>query len=134
MSKSKWLVTVNSPDGEKFSRHFVDGGDSQALLGLIARLRTKAQSRCGQPVNVIVIQEAGLDGFWLHRLLVENGFESFAVDPASIAVDRRPSSPRENGLIDGETLLRALMALARGERRFCSMVRAPSRKKRIGGA
>jgi transposase len=125
LSKSKWLVTVNSPGAEKFSRHVVDGGDSQALLGLIARLRAKAQSRCGQPVDVLLIQEAGLDGFWLHRLLVENGFESFVVDPASIAVNRRHRRAKTDS-IDGEALLRTLMAFARGERRVCSMVRAPS--------
>ena len=103
----------------------VDGGDSQALLGLIARLRAKALSRCGQPVDVHAIQEAGLDGFWLHRLLVENGFESFVVDPASTAVDRRHRRAKTDS-IDGESLLRALMAFARGERRVCSMVQAPS--------
>src|SRR5208283_4503340 len=36
-----------------------------------------------------VIQEAGLDGFWIHRLLLANGIESHVVDAASIAVDRR---------------------------------------------
>ncbi len=125
LSKSKWLVTVNSPGGEKFSRHVVEGGDSQALLGLIARLRAKAQSRCDQPVDVLIIQEAGLDGFWLHRLLVETGFESFVVDPASIAVNRRHRRAKTDS-IDGEALLRTLMAFARGERRVCSMVRVPS--------
>src|SRR6266702_5320967 len=103
LSKSKWLVTVNSPGGEKFSRHVVEGGDSQALLGLIARLRAKAQSRCDQPVDVLIIQEAGLDGFWLHRLLVETGFESFVVDPASIAVNRRHRRAKTDS-IDGEAL------------------------------
>jgi len=128
LSKSKWLVTVNSPGGEKFSRHAVEGGDGDSLLDLLARLRAKAERRCGLPVKVMVIQEAGLDGFWLHRLLTGSGIESHIVDPASIAVDRRHRRAKTDA-IDGETLLRTLMAWTRGERRVCSMVRAPSREE-----
>jgi transposase len=76
-------------------------------------------------VQVVVIQEAGLDGFWLHRLLEANEIESHVVDPASIAVDRRHRRAKTD-VIDGEMLLRTLMAWARGERRVCSMVRPPS--------
>ena len=76
----------------------------------------------------MVIQEAGLDGFWLHRLLAASGIESHVVDPASIAVDRRHRRAKTDA-IDGETLLRTLMAWARGERRVCSMVQAPSREE-----
>jgi transposase len=72
-----------------------------------------------------VIQEAGLDGFWLHRLLEANGIESHVVDPASIAVDRRKRR-RKTDAIDADALLRTLMAWSRGERRVCSMVRSPS--------
>jgi transposase len=74
---------------------------------------------------VVAIQEAGLDGFWVHRLLENNGIESHVVDAASIAVDRRHRRVKTDA-IDGETLLRTLMAWARGERRVCSMVRPPS--------
>ena len=79
----------------------------------------------GVPIRATVIQEAGLDGFWIDRLLVANGIESHVVDAASIAVARRHRRAKTNS-IDGETLLRTLMAWARGERRVCSMVRAPS--------
>jgi transposase len=74
---------------------------------------------------MVAIQEAGLDGFWIHRLLENNGVESHVVDAASIAVDRRHRRVKTDA-IDGETLLRTLMAWARGERRVCSMVRPPS--------
>jgi transposase len=89
------------------------------------RSRAKAEERYGVRVKAIVIQEAGLDGFWIHRLLLVNGIESQVVDAASIAVDRRHRRAKTDS-IDGETLLRTLMAWARGERRVCSMVRAPS--------
>ena len=120
LSKSKWVVTINSPGSGKFSKHVVEGGDGAGLLDLLSRSRAKAEQRYGVRVKAIVIQEAGLDGFWIHRLLLANGIESQVVDAASIAVDRRHRRAKTNS-IDGETLLRALMAWARGERRVCSM-------------
>lgn len=125
LSKSKWVVTINSPGSEKFSKHVVEGGDGAGLLDLLSRSRAKAEQRYGVRIKTVVIQEAGLDGFWIHRLLLANGIESHMVDAASIAVARRHRRAKTDG-IDGETLLRTLMAWARGERRVCSMVRAPS--------
>ncbi len=125
LSKSRWLVTVSAPGSEKRSKHVVIGGDGGALLNLLGRLRAAAERRGGMAVQVVVIQEAGLDGFWLHRLLEANEIESHVVDPASIAVDRRHRRAKTD-VIDGEMLLRTLMAWARGERRVCSMVRPPS--------
>jgi transposase len=125
LSKSKWVVTINSPGSAKYSRHVVEGGDGAGLLDLLSRSRAKAEQRYGVPVKAVVIQEAGLDGFWIHRLLIANGIESHVVDAASIAVERRHRSAKTDA-IDGETLLRTLMAWARGERRVCMMVRAPS--------
>lgn len=125
MSKLKWLVTVNAPGSDKLSKHVVSGGDGGALLDLFGRVRAPAERRAGAPVQIVVIQEAGLDGFWIHRLLEANGIESHVVDAASIAVDRRHRRAKTDA-IDGEGLLRTLMAWARGERRVCSMVRPPS--------
>jgi transposase len=71
------------------------------------------------------VQEAGLDGFWIHRLLQDEGIESYVVDPASIATSRRRRRAK-NDRIDGEALLRALLAFKRGEPRVCAMVKAPT--------
>ena len=131
LGKSRWLVTVDAPGSDKLSRRAVAGGDGAALLDLLARLRTTAERRTGRPVEVLVIQEAGLDGFWLHRLLERNGISSRVVDPASIAVDRRHRRA-ETDTIDGEMLLRSLMAWARGAcARWCGR---RARKRRTAGA
>ncbi|ESX63779.1 transposase [Mesorhizobium sp. LSHC420B00] len=74
---------------------------------------------------MIVIQEAGLDGFWIHRALIAEGIESHVVDPASIAVSRRHRRAKTDR-IDGEALLRTLLAWKRGEPRVCAMVRVPT--------
>ena len=108
LSKSKWLLTINSPGSEKFTRHVVEGGGGDGLLALLSRLRAKAEQGYGVRVKALVIQEAGLDGFWIHRLLIANGIESHIVDAASIAVDRRHRRAKTDS-IDGETLLRTLM-------------------------
>src|SRR3954466_12088708 len=125
LSKARWLVTVSAPGSDKLSRHQVPGGDGQALLELLWRLQAAAARRTGAPVIIIVIQEAGLDGFWIHRLLVQNGITSHVVDPASIAINRRHRRAKTDK-IDGVKLLRTLMAWMRGERQVCTMVQPPS--------
>ncbi len=97
LSKSKWVVTISSPGSEKFSKHVVEGGDGAGLIDLLSRSRAKAEQRFGVPIKVSVIEEAGLDGFWIHRLLIANGIESHVVDAASIAVERRHPRVEEPG-------------------------------------
>src|SRR5271166_622083 len=125
LSRSTWLITSLSPGGEKMSKHAVRGGDVAGLLGRLAQLQEKARVRMGQRFPIIVIQEAGLDGFWIDRVLKKEGIESHVVDPASIATSRRRRRAKTDG-IDGEALVRALLAYKRGEPRVCSMVRLPT--------
>ncbi len=126
LSRSTWLVTSLSPGkGERMSKHGVTAGNVAELLTLFAELRRKAEVRTGQSYPIITIQEAGLDGFWLHRVLQQNGIESHVVDPASIAMPRRRRRAKTDR-IDGETLLRTCLAYKRGEPRVCAIVIAPS--------
>jgi len=126
LSRSTWLVTSLSPGGgEKMSKQVVRGGDVAGLLEHFARLREKALVRTGRVFPFVVIQEAGLDGFWIDRALQNEGIESHVVDPASIATSRRRRRAKTDG-IDGEALVRALLAYKRGEPRVCAMVKAPT--------
>ena len=126
LSRSTWLITSLTPGGgEKMSKHCVAAGDVAGLLGRFAALNGKALARTGKRYPLIVIQEAGLDGFWIHRVLESEGIESHVVDAASIATSRRRRRPKTDK-IDGEALLRALLAYKRGEPRVCAMVHAPS--------
>jgi transposase len=125
LSRLTWLVTSLSPGkGERMSRHSVPAGDMAELLALFAGLRRNAEVRSGQSYPIITLQEAGLDGFWLHRALQQNGIESHVVDPASIATPRQRRRAKTDRL-DGETLSRVLLAYKRGEPRVCAMVVAP---------
>lgn len=126
LSRSTWLITSLSPgNGEKMSKQGVEGGDMAGLLARFAELKRKATTRTGQSYPIIVIQEAGLDGFSIHRVLQGQGIESHVVDAASIAAPRRRRRAKTDK-IDGEALVRALLAYKRGEPRVCSMVVVPS--------
>lgn len=90
LSRSKWLITSISPgSGEKMSKHVMTAGNVAGLFVLFAKLRERSQIRTGHDSSIITIQEAGLDGFWIHRVLENEGIESHVVDPASIAISRR---------------------------------------------
>ena len=128
LSRATWLITSLSPGRDKMSKHQVRGGDTAGLLGRLAELQAKAHARTGQRFPLIVIQEAGLDGFWIHRVLQSEGIESHVVDPASIATSRRRRRAKTDK-IDGEGLLRALLAYKRGEPRVCAMVKAPTSRE-----
>ena len=45
------------------------GGDMPALLACLNVLREKARARDRKLYPMMAIQEAGLDGFWIHRAL-----------------------------------------------------------------
>ena len=107
------------------SKHSIFAGDVGGLFALFFKLRERCQAKTGCNYPIVTIQEAGLDGFWVHRVLEKEGLESHVVDPASIATSRRRRRAKTDR-IDGEALLRTLVAYKRGEPRVCAMVRAPS--------
>jgi len=126
LSRSSYLLTSLSPGaGEKMSKHSVPPGDIAGMFGRFAQLKEKAHARTGRDYPILVIQEAGLDGFWIHRVLQREGVESHVVDAASILVSRRRRRAKTDK-IDGETLVRTLLAYKRGEPRVCLMVIAPT--------
>lgn len=126
LSRSTWVITSLSPGcGEKMSKHQVPAGDLTGLFARFSQLQGRSRKRCGHGSPIIAIQEAGLDGFWIHRVLEREGIESHVVDPASIATSRRSRRAKTDRL-DGEVLVRTLLAYKRGEPRVCAMVRAPS--------
>ena len=131
LSRSTWLITSLSPGGgEKMSKHSVRGGDIAALLARFSAAQGESARADGAEFfPIIVIQEAGLDGFWIHRVLQREGIESHVVDPASIATSRRRRRAKTDR-IDGEALVRALLAYKRGEPRVCAMVQAPTPKRK----
>ena len=90
LSRSKWVLTSLSPvNGEKMSQYSLTAGDIGGLLARFAELIRKVRERTGSDYPIITIHEAGLDAFWVHRVLRDVGIESHVVDAASIATSRR---------------------------------------------
>jgi transposase len=125
LSQRRWLVTMHCPDKDKISRHKLEGGDHAGLLALIDRMRERVARALGASPSVVSCYEAGYDGFWLHRLLVAAGITNYVFDPSSIAVDQRARRAKTDR-IDGEAMLRTLMAYCRGEPRVVRIVRVPA--------
>ena len=125
LSKRCWLIALRGPAVDRISLHRLAAGDAAGLLTPIERFRRAAVEATGTEVPVLACQEAGYDGFWLHRVLMASGIASHVVDPASIHVDRRARRAKTDR-IDAHALLRTVMAHHRGEGRVWSVVRAPT--------
>ena len=79
LSVSSWLIAARLPGAGKSWLHRVEGGNTAALLALIAALRSRATPKLGGAANVICCFEAGRDGFWLHRLLATHGIAAYVL-------------------------------------------------------
>ena len=122
LSASKWKVAL--ADGKRAaSQHTVTAGDVAGLLLLVE----KAKKRGGLKgaVKVMSCYEAGREGFWLHRWLLEQGIDNVVVDSSSIEVNRRARRAKSDGL-DAAKLYEMLVRYAGGETRVWRVVRVPT--------
>jgi len=105
-----WVRTVASRDWAAVERTIAHG---RARFGLPAMARVES------------CYEAGRDGFWIHRALVERGMHNRVVDSASIEVNRRARRAKTDRL-DALKLVRMLVRVCCGEHRVWSEVRVPT--------
>ena len=124
LSKGTWLLAIDDPATGKVFHRRVDGGDTEALIGVLERYRRDAQACALGPIGIECVFEAGYDGFWLQRRLAQVGIACRVMDPSSLKVDRRARRVKTDR-VDAESLLRALQAWRRGDRHACTFVRVP---------
>src|SRR6202022_3149527 len=122
LSKKSWVVAIARPDRDRPSIHRIAGGN---LADLIGRLHKAA----GEKQRIVVCYEAGYDGFWLARSLAKIGIDCRVLDPASIQVNRRARRVKTDR-IDSLALLRALIAVDRGERHGAPSFGCPRSKRK----
>src|SRR5215471_4792522 len=122
LGEKNWKLSL-SDGAHSASRYTVSAGDTAAVLECI----TKAKARCGLPpeAGVHSCYEAGRDGFWFHRWLIEQGMDNIVVDSSSIEVNRRARRAKTDRL-DGDKLLAMLIRYHAGERRVWSVLRVPT--------
>jgi transposase len=124
VSLSSWLVAGVLPG---VARQPVKklGPDVDAMLALICRWKDES-SRAGRNImRVCLAYEAGRDGFWLARLLVAHGIETYVIHSASVSVSREQRRAKTDRL-DTELLKRTFLGWLRGERGHCSMAATPT--------
>ena len=124
LSLSSWLIAGLVP-GVTRQPLKKQGCDPDALLALLDRWRDEAIKAGGRIERIVVVFEAGRDGFWLARWLRARGIEAHVIHSTSIPVSREHRRAKTDRL-DTELLMRAVLGWLRGERKHCSMVAIPT--------
>jgi transposase len=121
LSNKTWKLGFSN--GTKQRQVTIVAGDWLDLRAQIGRAKEKL--KLPQECRVMSCYEAGRDGFWIHRALLEEGIENQVVDSSSIEVNRRSRRAKTDS-VDVKGLLRLLMRYGQGERAVMSVVRVPS--------
>jgi transposase len=119
----KWKLGFSIGLSQDPRRRTIDGGDLLALRDEIAVAKKRFRLPVTAPVKSCY--EAGRDGFWLHRYLLEVGVENLVVDSSSIEVNRRARRAKTDR-IDVGKLLNMLMRYHGGEEKVWSVVHVPN--------
>jgi transposase len=123
LSRKKWKLGVSDGKNSRARVVTIEARDWKRLGEEIEKARERFGLEKDAPVRSCY--EAGREGFWIHRMLVERmGIENIVVDAASMDVKRRKRAKTDR--IDAEGLVRQLIRYWRGERDVWSVVRVPS--------
>lgn len=121
LSLAKWKVAFSNGDRERLVT--ISAGDWESFEKEVA----KARLRLGvaELTRLATCYEAGRDGFWIHRRLVELGIDNVVVDPSSILVSRR-ARRRKTDSLDAFGLVEQLVRHLRGDKNVWGVVRVPT--------
>lgn len=127
LASKSWKLALQDEQRERPALHAAsEEGAAERKARAIALIEaTKRKWQMIEPVRVVVMYEAGQDGFWICRALQEVGYEVLVVDPASIPVARHARRAKTDRL-DALMLLSCLRGWLRGERDRMRPVRVPS--------
>lgn len=126
LSKGSWKIALHDGAREKAAVHTVASEGAAKRLSDAVKVIVDAKGKWGlsEGVRVVVIYEAGQDGFWIYRALSGLGYEVVIVDPASIPVERRARRAKTDRL-DAIKLVMSLRAWLRGEQDGMHVIRVP---------
>jgi transposase len=123
LSERDWKLGFTTGLGQAPRFRTINARDLKA----IEREISLAKHRFGLPdtARVLSCYEAGREGFWIHRYLLQGGVENLVVDAASIEVRRRRHRVKTDR-VDLGKLVRMLVRYHLGDKRTWSVVRVPS--------
>ncbi len=110
LSNSKWQIAFGN--GFKYRLNSIVARDLQQFKTVLEK--AKKHFGMGDDVEIYCCYEAGRDGFWMHRYLLEIGIHNFVVDSSSIEVNRRFRRAKTDR-IDALKLLTMLIRYLNGE-------------------
>jgi transposase len=120
---TKWNLAMSTGLGRPARRRRVEARDTAALVEDFARAKEKLH--LPPEVPVVTCYEAGRDGFWLHRFLLNQSIKNRVIDSASIEINRRFRRAKSDDLDVGK-LLSMLIREHQGEPDVWRIVRPPS--------
>lgn len=121
LSASRWVMAFGDQSRDRIVE--VPSWDTAGVV----REVSQAKGKFGLPeeARVLSVQEAGRDGFSVHRYLEGSGYDSLVVDSSSIEVPRQ-SRRVKTDRVDAQTLLRMLRRWAGGEHKVWRVLHVPS--------
>lgn len=120
LSDKKWKLGFSNTEKQRIKT--IDTGDLAALEQELALAKDKLN--CAADCVVYSCYEAGRDGFWIHRALLDRGIENIVIDSASIEVSRKCKRAKTDK-VDVDALLSLLMRYQHGEKAALSVVKVP---------
>lgn len=127
LSKGSWKVALHDGRRDKPAIHTVASEQASKRLNEVVAVIEGTKKKWGLSgrTRVVVIYEAGQDGFWIQRALQASGHEALVVDPASIPVERRARRAKTDRL-DAIKLVVSLLGWLRGECDRMHVIRVPA--------
>lgn len=127
LSKNSWKLALHDGFREKASIHTVTSEVASARLNEAIAVIEQAKKKwqLAADTQVVIMFEAGQDGFWIQRALTQKGYEALVIDPASLPVERQARRAKTDRL-DAIKLVLALRAWLRGEHDRMHVIKVPS--------
>jgi len=127
LSKGSWKIALHDGRRDKPAIHTVASEEAGKRLTDAVSVIEKTKTKWGlsEKTRVVVMYEAGQDGFWIQRALSELGYQALIVDPASIPVERSARRAKTDRL-DAIKLVMCLLGWLRGERDRMHVIHIPT--------
>ncbi len=125
LSKKSWKLGFSDGDFEHIKIREISSRDIEQLAKEVRW--AEEYFDLAEDYEIRSCYEAGLDGFWLHRVLGDLGIQNIVVDPASIEVRRRKRR-RKTDRLDARRLVCQLIRYVGGDTRVWSVCQVPTRQ------